>query len=431
MIDHPCLHPRPVLECSNKDVNGHGSGGERDVRAIAVGLLVAGLLAAFTAARAGSPDQPVKIGVLGDFSGYASSTGGTGAVTAARLAVEDAKAKLGRPAEIVTADAQSKPDIAASVARRWFDQDGVDIIVDIPVSSIALAVQAIGLEKHKVLLTTAGLTTELTRAQCSPWTMQWADDTSALAQGTVRTLVAQGLKTWFFVTADFAFGHAMQADATKVLQAAGGSVAGDVSTPMMTADFSSALIAAQASPAQVVAFANASVDTINSIKQAGEFGLSQSGKRLAALLIYISDVNSIGLATAQGLYVTSGFYWDESDASRAFADRFFAIQHAMPTKEQANIYAGLMNYFAAVKAVGSTDADATAAWLHSHTLDYFGRPVTVRADGRVLYDLTLYQVKSPAESKRPWDYYKKVTTIGAAEAFLPMDAAICKYAAAK
>jgi branched-chain amino acid transport system substrate-binding protein len=243
----------------------------------------------------------------------------------------------------------------------------------------------------------------------------------------VRTLVEQGLKKWFFVTADFAFGTALQRDASNVIQSLGGEVTGSVRAPMATNDFSSFLVQAQSSTAQVVAFANASVDTINSVKQAGEFGLAHT-KKLAALLMYVSDVHSIGLANAQGLYVTSGFYWDESDKSRAFANRFMAIRHQRPTKEQANVYAGLVNYFAAIKATGSTEAEVVMPWLHSHTLEYFGRPVTLRIDGRVMYDLTLYQVKSPAESTAPWDYYRKIATVPARGAFLPLDPELCPYA---
>jgi len=401
---------------------------EREMRRKTPVLGLACLLALATAPAAQAGENAIKVGVLGDMSGYASSTGGVGSVTAARLAIEDAGPTIGgKPIELITADMQSKPDIAASIARQWFDQEGMDIIADIPVSSVALAVQAVGREKHKALLITAGLTTDLTRGQCSPWTMQWADDTSALSQGTVRLLVEQGLKKWFFVTADFAFGTALQRDATNVIQAVGGEVVGSVRAPMATNDFSSFLVQAQASEAQVVAFANASIDTINSIKQAGEFGLTKGGKKLAALLMYVSDVHSIGLANAQGLYVTSGFYWDESDKSRAFADRFMAVEHQMPTKEQANIYAGLINYFAAIKATGSDQAETVMRWLHTHTLDYFGRPVTLRIDGRVLYDLTLYQVKSPAESKAPWDYYKKIAVVPAGQAFLPLDPALCPY----
>lgn len=389
------------------------------------------LLGTLGATPASAGDRSIKVGVLGDMSGYASSTGGEGAVTAAQLAIADMGGAIGgKPIELVSADMQSKPDIAAGIARQWFDRDGVDIITDVPVSSVALAVQNVAREKHKILLTTGGLTTDLTRAQCSPWTMQWADDTSALSQGTVRALVAQGMRKWFFVTADFAFGHALQRDASRVLADVGGEVVGSVNAPMQNSDFSSYLLAAQSSPAQVVAFANASVDTITSIKQAGEFGLADSGKRLAALLIYISDVHSIGLANAQGLYVTSGFYWDESDASRAFSRRFFAARRAMPTKEQANIYAGLMNYFHAIKETGSDQPDTVVAWLRTHSLDYFGRPTTLRGDGRVMYDLALYRVKSPTQSRELWDYYEKIADVPAAQAFLPLDAKLCTSAAA-
>jgi branched-chain amino acid transport system substrate-binding protein len=376
-------------------------------------------------------ERSIKVGVLGDMTGYASSTGGEGSIVAAQFAIDDVgKSINGKPIELISGDMQSRPDIAVSIARKWFDVENVDFIVDIPVSSVALAVQAVARDKHKMLLIAGGLTTDLTRAQCSPWTIQWADDTSALAQGAVRALVAQGMKRWFFVTADFAFGHALQRDATKVLEAAGGEVVGSVRAPMQTQDFASFLLEAQASSADVVAFANASVDTIASVKQAGEFGL-QKTKKLAALLVYISDVHSIGLQDAQGLYATSGFYWDENEASRAFAKRFFAARNAMPTKEQANVYSGLMNYFHAIKETGSDDPDTVMKWLRGHKLDYFGAQTSLRADGRVMYDVGLYQVKAPTESKAPWDYYNKVATLPAEQAFLPLDTTLCKSAAAQ
>ena len=389
----------------------------------------AAALFASLSVQANAGENGFKVGVLSDMNGYASSTGGEGSVVAAQLAIDDAgKSINGKPIELISGDMQSRPDTAAALARNWYDTQNVDLIVDVPVLSVALAVQAVAREKHKMLLITAGLTTDLTRSQCSPWTVQWADDTSALAQGTVRALTAQGLEKWFFITADFAFGHALQRDATKVLEAAGGEVVGSVRAPMQTQDFASYLLEAQNSSADVVAFANASLDTIASVKQAGEFGL-QKTKKLAALLVYISDVHAIGLQDAQGLYATSGFYWDTNDATRAFAKRFFEVRKAMPTKEQANVYAGLTNYFRALKETNSNDPDTVTKWLRGHPLDYFGQSTSLRADGRVMYDLGLYKVKSPEESKQPWDYYTKVATLSADQAYLPLDTTLCKSAA--
>ena len=391
-------------------------------------MLAGAVVGAALPATAQAGEKAIKVGVLGDMSGYASSTGGAGAVLAAKLAAEDfGNAINGRPIEIVSADMQSKPDVAATIARQWFDRDAVDMIVDIPVSSVALAVQAVGREKHKVLITTGGLTTALTRQECSPWTIQLADDTSSLAQGTVRALAAQGLKKWFFITADFAFGTQMQADATKVLTSLGGSVSGSVRAPMGNADFSSFLLAAQASDADVVALANASSDTDNSVKQAGEFGLTKT-KKLAALLMYTNDIESIGLNLAQGLYITDSFYWDANDASRAFAKRYFAQLHKMPGREQAYVYSGTVNYLRAVKAVGD-DSDKVMHELRQTGIDVFGTHAPLRADGRPIYDVSVWQVKSPAESKYPWDYEKHVATVPAAQAFMPMDTNACKVAA--
>jgi len=370
----------------------------------------------------------IKIGVMIDGSGFAQDTGGTGAVTAAEMAAADYGGKaLGKPIQIVSADMQNKPDVASSIARQWFDQDQVDAITDLPVSSVGLAVQQIGREKKKVLLISAAATAELTGAQCSPTSIQWADDTEALANGTAKAIVASGGKKWFFITADFAFGAAMEGAASAVIKASGGEVVGDVKHPLGTNDFSSYLLKAQASGANVIGLANVGMDSIATIRQAGEFGLTQGGQQLAGFIVFISDIHSLGLKTAQGTYVTTGFYWDDNDATRAFAKRFFEKRQRMPTKEQANTYAAVLHYLKAIDAAKTDDAEKVTAQMKAMPTDYFGRAGSIRQDGRVLYDLALYQVKKPEESKYPWDYYKKVRDIPAAEAFRPLAAGGCPF----
>src|SRR4051812_31328674 len=286
-------------------------------------MIVAALL---LVAPALAEERAVRIGVMGDMSGFASQVGGPGAVLAARMAVQDhAGTAAGMPIEVVEADMQNKPDIAAQIARRWFDVDGVDAIADLPVTPVALAVQGIARDKKKVLLISEAATTEITGRQCSPYTAHWADDTHALAAGTARALVESGAKRWFFLTADFAFGHAMQAAASAVVTALGGEVLGAARHPLATADFSSLLLQAQQSRADVIAFANVGADLVNAIKQASEFGLTRAGQKLTGLVMFVSDVDALGLPVAQGLYVTSSFYWDRDDATRAFARRFAAL----------------------------------------------------------------------------------------------------------
>jgi len=377
-------------------------------------------------ARAG--EKAIKVGVLTDMDGFAAETGGPGSVVAAQLAIDDFKSAInGKPIVLLSADMQDKPDVASSIARQWFDRDGVDIIADLPVSTVGLAVQGVARDRHKVLLITPSLTTELTGKQCSPWSIDFADDTSALSQGTVRAMVGQGFKSWFFITADFAFGHALEHDAIEVLKQAGGTVVGTIQNPVNTTDFASYIVAAQASKAQVVAVSDPSLDTINAIKEASEFGLTQGGQQLAALLMYISDIHSLGLKVAQGLSVTSGFYWDQNEQSRAFAKRFSDRAGRPPTKEQANIYAGLVAYFQAIKDIGSDDPDSVIANMRTRKIDYFGKQATLREDGRVMYDVTLYRVKKPEESKAPWDYYTKVADVPAQTAFLPLAGSACPY----
>lgn len=388
----------------------------------------AALAALLTAGGALAGQNAIKIGVMIDGSGFAQDIGGAGAVVAAEMAAADYGGKaLGKPIQIISADMQNKPDVASSIARQWFDQDQVDAITDLPVSSVGLAVQQVGKEKKKVLLISAAATAELTGAQCSPTSIQWADDTAALANGTAKAVVASGGKKWFFITADFAFGAAMEGAATAVIKASGGEVVGDVKHPLGTNDFSSYLLKAQASGANIIGLANVGLDSIATIRQAGEFGITQGGQQLAGFIVFISDIHSLGLKTAQGTYVTTGFYWDESDATRAFAKRFFEKRQRMPTKEQANTYAAVLHYLKALDAAKTDDAEKVTAEMKTMPTDYFGRKGSIRQDGRVLYDLALYQVKKPEESKYPWDYYKKIRDIPAAEAFRPLADGGCPF----
>jgi branched-chain amino acid transport system substrate-binding protein len=322
---------------------------------------------------------------------------------------------------------QNKPDVAATIARKWFDEEGVGVIVDLPVSPVALAVQAIARERRKLLIITAGATAELTGKACSPWTVHLADDTVALGKGTAKAILAQGGKSWFLITADFAFGTAMAKEVRAAVEDAGGTVLGEVKHPVATNDFSSFILAAQASKAQVIALANSANDTVNAIKTAQEFGIARGGQRLASTLLFISDVHALGLEAAKGLNVVTGFYWDENDATRIFARRFFAARGKMPTKEQANTYAGVRAYLKTVEAVGSDDPSVVIADMKSKPIDYFGRPAAVRADGRAIYDLALYQVKAPEASNGPWDYYAKVAEVKGEDAFLPLGAGGCPF----
>ncbi|PWC75133.1 ABC transporter substrate-binding protein [Azospirillum sp. TSH64] len=399
--------------------------------ALAALLATTALSAAAVSAQAQTA-KPVRIGVLADEAGFASDIGGKGAVLATRMAVEDFGGNvLGRPVEVLSADMQNKPDVASNIVRSWFDVDGVDMVTDIPVSSVALAVQAVAREKKKVLMISAATTTELTNSQCSPYSIHWADDTASLAVGTTKAVVQSGGTSWYFITADFAFGTAMEKAATDAIKQAGGTVVGGVRHPMGTSDFGSYLLSAQGSGAKVVALANVGAETIGTIKQAGEFGLTESGQRLVGYIVFITDIHSLGLDLAKGLYVTSGFYWDRNDQTRAWSKRFFERHGKMPTKEQANTYLATLHWLKGVKAAGTTESEAVTAAMKAMPTDYFGTPGSIRKDGRVLYDLELYQVKSPAESKAPWDYYKQVRSIPAAEAFLPVETSSCPFVKAQ
>ncbi|WP_109155696.1 MULTISPECIES: ABC transporter substrate-binding protein [unclassified Azospirillum] len=372
--------------------------------------------------------QRVKLGVLTDMSGFASDSTGRGSVVAAELAAEDfAKELPGVTIEVIHADHQNKPDIGAATARRWLDQEHVDAILDVPFSSVALAVNEVTRNSKAVFIASGPGTTELTGPKCSPNTIQWTYDTWALANGTARAVTESGGKRWFFMTADYAFGHALERDASAVVKSMGGTIVGSVRHPPNASDFSSYLLQAQGSGAQVIGLANAVGDTIGSVKQATEFGITAGGQRLAALLMQLSDVAAVGLKDAQGLYLTEAFYWDLNPGTRAFADRFAArMDGRRPTGNQAGVYAGALHYLKAVKAANSTDATVVAAKMRDLPTDdpLFGKG-SVRVDGRAVHDMLFFEVKKPEESKGPWDFYKLVKTIPGPEAFRPLSEGGC------
>jgi branched-chain amino acid transport system substrate-binding protein len=373
--------------------------------------------------RAQSTSKPVKIGLVSDMGGPYRDVGGPGNRAAVELAVEDMGGSvLGRPIEIVQADDQNKPDVAASLAREWVDNQGVDVLADGSASSSGLAVQQIAREKKRIYLITGPATSDMTGKQCSPYGIHFAYDTYALAHGTGAALTKAGGDSWFFITADYTFGYALERDTVAAVQAAGGKVLGSVRAPLGTADFSSYLVQAKASGAKVFGFANAGTDLQNCIKQAAEFGLSQSGVRMATLLMAINDVNSLGLKACEGLDYTDSFYWDMSDKTRAWAKRWAA---KMPGREpgllHAANYCSSLHWLKAVKAVGSTDADAVVAKMKATPVnDMYNDNVQIREDGRVMHVMHLWQVKSPAESKYPYDYCKEVVTIPADQAWRPL-----------
>lgn len=380
------------------------------------------VLAAMTASPVLAADINVKLGVLNDRSGVYADLSGEGSVVAARMAVEDFKAAdKGIKVEIISADHQNKPDIASNIARQWYDTDGVDAILDVPTSSAALAVAAITAEAGKVFIDSGAASTDLTGKQCQPTTIHWTYDTAALANGTGKAVTEAGGKKWFFLTADYAFGHALERDTTKVVEANGGEVVGSVNVPFPATDFSSFLLQAQGSGANVIGLANAGGDTVNAIKQAAEFGITQAGQQLAALLMFVTDVHALGTQTAQGLNLTEAFYWDQNDSTRAWSARFEKIHGSKPTMVQAGVYSGTMHYLRAVEAVGSTDSKKVIANMKANSFDdpLFGKGY-VRADGRVIHDMYLFEVKKPSESTGDWDLYNQVSVIKGEDAFLPM-----------
>ncbi len=374
-------------------------------------------------------DGTVRIGVLNDMSSLYSDIGGKGSVLAAQMAADDVGDIAGARVEIISADHQNRPDIGAAIARQWIDVDHVDAIVDVPTSSVALAVQDITRTKKRILLLSGAGSSDLTGKACSPYGFQWTYDTYALAHGTGREIVKQGGDTWFFITADYAFGHALERDTSDAVKAAGGKVLGAVRAPLNTHDFSSFLLQAQASKAKVVGLANAGGDTVNSIKQAAEFGLVAGGQRLAGLLVFLNDIHSLGLKTTQGLTITSAWYWDKDDASRAFAKRFMEKNGGTPPSyPQAGVYSAVSHYLKAIKAVGTDDADKVSEQMRKTKInDFMTRDGTIREDGRIMRDMYLERVKSPEESKYPFDYFEILTTIPASDAYRPLKEGGCPY----
>jgi branched-chain amino acid transport system substrate-binding protein len=385
-------------------------------------VVIAGFLAAALLLSAGAEaqvDKDIRIGVLGDESSLYADIGGPGSVVAAKMAVADFGGTLdGRKIEVVSGDHQNKPDLGAVIARQWFDRDGVDMITDLSTSSVALAVQEVARAKNKVILITTAASSDLDGKLCAPTSVHWTYNTVALANGTGAAVVKAGGDTWFFITVDYAFGHALQNDTAAVVKANGGKVLGSVNVPLNNADFSSYLLQAQASKAKIIGLANAGPDMINTIKQAAEFGIVKSGQKLAGLLIFISDVHSLGLETAQGLELTESFYWDQDDETRAFSKRFFALTQKQPTMVQAGAYSAVRHYLEAVKAARTLAAPAVIQQLKAKPInDFVIRNGHIRGDGMLVHDMYLYEVKKPSESKGPWDLYKLISTIPGEEAY--------------
>ena len=386
--------------------------------AIATATLSAAAVIPATAAEIS--DGKVKIGILNDQSGVYADFGGKWSYEAAKMAAEDFGGKVhGAPIEIVTADHQNKPDIASNIARQWYDREQVDSIMELTTSSVALAVQGISKEKKKIDLVTGAATVELTGKQCSPYGFHWAYDTHALAVGTGGALVSQGGKSWYFLTADYAFGYSLEEQTSEFVTAKGGEIKGAVRHPLATNDYSSFLLQAQSSGAQVIGLANAGLDTANAIKQAAEFGIVASGQRLAALLFTLSEVHGLGLEAAQGLTLTESFYWDRDDQSREFGKRFFERTGRMPNMIHAGTYSGVMQYLKAIDKVGTDETEAVAKAMHEMPVnDLFARNGKVGANGRLISDVYLMEVKKPDESKQPWDYYKVLATVPGDEAYI-------------
>src|SRR5438105_11461371 len=379
-------------------------------------------MAMATAAHAQISDGVIKIGVMNDQSSLYADISGPGGVAAATMAVEDfGAAKKGMKVEIISADHQNKPEVGSSIARQWYDVDKVDAIVDVPTSSVALAVNQVTREKGKAFLVSGAASSDLTGKACSPNTIHWTYDTWMLANGTGNAIVKQGGSTWFFITADYAFGHALERDTEQVVTKAGGKVLGKVRHPLNNQDFSSFLLQAQASKAKIIGLANAGGDTINSIKQASEFGIVKGGQNLAGLLVFISDVHGLGLDKAQGLIFTETFYWDQNDATRAFAKRFAAANNGKyPTMVHAGVYSGVLHYLKAVEALKrDEDGKVIAKMKEMPTEDPLFGKGRIRQDGRKIHPAYLLEVKKPSESKGPWDYYKIRSTIPADQAFRP------------
>lgn len=395
---------------------------------ITAALAMAGLGFAGAPAQAqGISDDVIRIGFITDMSGVYSDIDGKAGLEAIRMAIEDFGGNVnGKKIEVLSADHQNKADVASARAREWFDQQKVDVIIGGTNSATSLAMAAVAAEKKKPFIAIGAGASDLTNAQCSPYTVHYAYDTVALARGTGSAVVKDGGKSWFFLTADYAFGHALERDTMAVVKAAGGEVKGQVRAPLGASDFSSFLLQAQSSKAQILGLANAGGDTINSIKAANEFGVTKTMK-MAGLLVFINDVHSLGLEATQGMYLTDGWYWDQSDASRAWSKKFEAKVGRKPSMLQAGDYSSVTFYLNGVKATGTDDADALMKWIKSNKInDFFTQGGYVREDGRMIHDMYLMQVKTPAESKAPWDYYKVVATLPGDEVYTKLSESTCK-----
>ena len=387
---------------------------------------VAGTLVLLSALPVAAGEKAIRIGVLTDLSGQFADLGGPGSVIAAKMAAEEFQNSVnGKPVEILSADLLNKPDVAAAIARRWFDTEGVDAIVDVPLTSVAFAIQNLGRDRKKVVFINAAAADALTKKECSPYTIHWQDDSYALSVGTARAVLAAGGKTWFFLTPDYSFGHLMEAAATKTIVDNGGVVKGTAKFPLGTADYSSQLVTSSASKADIYAASTVGGDTLNLIKQANEFQLVKGKQRIVVFQVFLPEVHSLGLDRAHSMYVTDGFYWDKNDQSRAWSKEFFKRHGKMPSKVQAYVYLSVKHYLTAIKEGGSDATEAVTRKMKSMPAYNFGDSAYIRPNGRVMYDLALYEVKSPSESKYPWDYYRRLSTIPAHEAFGGQDTDAC------
>jgi branched-chain amino acid transport system substrate-binding protein len=394
------------------------------MRLVAALVSAAGLLlaAALGSAHAQQSSLPLKIGVLTDLSSVYSDIGGLGNIEATKMAIEDfGGVMFGKPIELVSADVLNKADVAASFARKWWENEGVDMIIDMPTSATALAVMELSKQYEKIVIITDAASSDITGKSCSPYTAHWTYDTYANAHAVGGAIVKNGGDTWFFITADYVFGHSIERDTSKVIEAAGGKVLGSARHPLNSSDFSSLLVQAQSSKAKIIGLANAGGDAINVIKQGGEFGIVAGGQNFAAIVMFISDVHSLGLKVAQGLIVTEAYYWDLNDDTRAFGKRFLERMKRMPTMNQASTYSATLHYLKAIQATGTRDTKTVMAKMRETPVrDVFTQNGTLREDGRMVHSMYLFQVKKPEESKGPWDYYKLLAEVPADQAFRPL-----------
>jgi branched-chain amino acid transport system substrate-binding protein len=402
---------------------------EKNIMKSLAAVVAAGLVLAVCggAANAQISDDVVKIGVLTDMSSLYADATGKGSLAAVQMAVADYGGKVkGKPVEVIVADHQNKPDVGLNIARNWYDNDKVDAIFDVPTSSVALPISALTREKNRININSGGGSSDITGVACSPNTVHWTYDTYSLSNVAGKAMVKRGEDTWFFVTADYAFGMALERDAANVVKESGGKVLGNVRHPLNSPDFSSFLLQAQASKAKVIALADAGGDTTNALKQAAEFGITQSGQKMIALLQEITDTHALGIKATQGLIVTDAFYWDMNDETRAFSNRFNAKVGHMPTMIQAGLYSATMHYLKAIDAVGTDEAPKVMAQMRATPVnDFFAKNGKIRIDGRMVHDMYLFEVKKPEESKGEWDLYKLLATVPGDEAFRPLDKGGC------